>query len=135
MTVFVCLDDELGMAFGGRRQSRDGKVVEDIFKECGEKALFISPFSEGLTSPFGRVRVKKNPLFSAGRGDFCFIEDRGVSSYIKKIRRLVIYRWNRLYPADLKFDINPLECGFILGESSELAGNSHERITKEVYVK
>lgn len=135
MTVFVCLDDELGMAFGGRRQSRDSKVVEDIFKECENNALFISPFSEKLMSPFGRVKVKSNPLSAAGICDFCFIEDMGVSKNVEKIHRLVIYRWNRLYPSDLKFDINPLECGFILAESSELVGTSHERITKEVYAK
>ena len=35
MTVFVCIDDTMGMAFNGRRQSRDSAVVEDILATCG----------------------------------------------------------------------------------------------------
>ena len=35
MTVFVCIDDTMGMAFNGRRQSRDSAVVEDILRSCG----------------------------------------------------------------------------------------------------
>ena len=37
MKVFVCVDDGFGMAFNGRRQSRDSAVVEDILATCGGK--------------------------------------------------------------------------------------------------
>ena len=135
MTVFVCLDDISGMTFGGRRQSRDSRVIADVFAECGSKPLFISPFSEKLMSESGSVRVKRNPLSAAGTGDFCFIEDRGISRHLKKIKKLVIYHWNERYPTDFSFDTDPLAAGFTLRESIDFVGTSHDKITKEIYVK
>ncbi len=134
MTVFVCLDDNAGMTFGGRRQSRDSKVIEDIFVTVGNEKLFIAPFSEKLLDGRDNIKVKRNPL-NAVRHGFCFIEDRGVKEYINDIDTLIIYKWNRHYPQDRKFDIIPAECGFTLTESIEFTGSSHEKITKEIYNK
>lgn len=132
MTVFVCLDDKMGMTFGGRRQSRDSKVIEDIFATVGKENLFIAPFSEKLLDGRKNVKVKRDPLGAAKR-DFCFIEDRGIEKHINDIDTLIIYKWNRHYPSDMKFDVIPADCGFVLTEAVELAGTSHEKITKEIY--
>jgi len=43
---------------------------------------------------------------------------------------LILYRWNRTYPADLYFTLS-LE-GWTLERREEFAGSSHEKITKEV---
>ena len=45
----------------------------------------------------------------------------------------MLYRWNRRYPSDLKFDL-PLE-GFTLRQRQEFAGYSHPKITEEVYLR
>ena len=49
------------------------------------------------------------------------------------IGTLVIYRWNELYPSDVKFDLDVVAAGFKLVESYDFKGSSHDRITKEIY--
>ena len=132
MTLIVCLDDSLGMTFNNRRQSRDSVVTKDILKAAGGR-LLISPFSEKLFSEFRDVRVLENPLSDGSPDDFCFIEIGRVRPYIDKIHEIIIYRWNRLYPSDTQFDIDPAEHGFKLSLISEFVGTSHEKITKEIY--
>ena len=40
ISVAVCVDDALGMMFGGRRQSRDRVLIEDFLKDhCGETVV------------------------------------------------------------------------------------------------
>ena len=45
---------------------------------------------------------------------------------------IVLYRWNRAYPADVKFTMPQ---GFALKESRDFAGSSHEKITREEYIR
>ena len=135
MTLIVCLDERGGMAFGGRRQSRDALVIKDIFNTVGGGRLLVAPYSERLFSEYGPVTVKDNPLGSAGRSDFVILETSAVGDGRDRIDNLIIYRWNRHYPADLYFDLSPEECGFTLKESTELVGTSHEKITREIYEK
>ena len=135
MTLIVCLDERGGMAFGGRRQSRDSLLLLDIFKTVGKERLLVAPYSEKLLSEYGRVKVKDNPLRAAKRSDFVLLEDRAVGNLKDGIDELIIYKWNRHYPADLYFDVEPCECGFALTETLEFAGSSHEKITKEIYRK
>ena len=47
MEIIICLDNNKGMLFNNRRQSRDSKVLEDI-KNGLEDRLTIFPFSEKL---------------------------------------------------------------------------------------
>ena len=51
---------------------------------------------------------------------------------LQKAERIVLYRWNRAYPADVKFTMPK---GFTLKESREFAGSSHEKITREEYTR
>ena len=39
MNLIVCLDDKNGMAFNGRRQSRDRLLTEDLLQTVGESCL------------------------------------------------------------------------------------------------
>ena len=50
-----------------------------------------------------------------------------------KINTLIIYKWNRIYPADLHFDINVNDVSWELIDSEEFNGSSHEKITREIY--
>ena len=51
------------------------------------------------------------------------------------IDTLIIYRWNRLYHSDVKFDVDVKKSGYKLKSSTEFAGSSHDKITKEIYVR
>ena len=137
MRVIVCVDDRLGMIFNGRRQSRDRVLCEDVIADLGEgQSLYLSEFSHKLFDfAEDRLCIDDSFLDSAVSGDVCFVEDRALAPYLPKIDSLVIYRWNRHYPSDTTLDIDPAKSGFRLAEVREFAGNSHESITKEIYVR
>ena len=123
MTVIVCLDNANGMMFNHRRQSRDANVVKDILKTINGTSLLIAPYSEPLFSQAEcSVSISDSFLTDADANDYCFVENTSVAEFKEKISKLVIYKWNRDYPADFYFDI-------------DYGGTSHEKITKEVYVR
>ena len=131
VTLIVCVDEQGGMTYNGRRQSRDGAVLEDIKRSCDGR-IFISPFSEKYFKD-SECTVAENPLSEAGESDYCFIEDMSARAYLGKIDKIIIYNWNEEYPLDTKFDILPLEEGFRLTGRIEFAGRAHKKITKEIY--
>ena len=135
MTVFVCVDDELGMTFFGKRQSRDSVVIKDMIKTArvARGVLVALPFSEKLLSGEDGVRIDADAIKNGA--DFLFIENEALSPFLDKIDKLIVYRWNRLYPSDKKLDTPPEKNGFHLLLRSEFKGSSHDVITKEVFVK
>ena len=134
MIVIACVDGRNGMAFNRRRQSRDRLAQWDLLKEAGRSPLWMDSASAALFTEIQRerLRVAEDFLDRAGPGEFCFVEDRSVKDYVNKIERVLLYRWDRAYPADFFWDL-PLE-GWTLERRQELAGYSHKLITKEVYV-
>lgn len=134
MTVTVCVSDGGGMMFNKRRQSKDAEVIRDIEKLVSDGILFISDFSAPLFSDceISAIAVS-DPLDSAGKGDFAFVEDRSLSAYKEKISRLVIYRWNRKYPTDFYLDTDPEKEGMELVNTLDFVGKSHEKITREIW--
>jgi hypothetical protein len=136
MTAIVCIEDRGGMLFMKRRLSKDRILTENITQTVGDGILYISDFSEALfvDSDISVMSVS-NPLKSADKGDFAFVENLGLKDSVKKIKRLIIYKWNRKYPFDFSLDIEPSKCGFKLIESVDFKGSSHDKITKEIYEK
>lgn len=134
MIVIVCIDDNKGMMFNHRRQSRDIKVYEDIAAMVGENRLYMNEYSyklfEGLS--LESITVDSEFLQQAEIGEYCFVEDVNVLPFIEKIEKVILYWWNRHYPTDFYLDL-PLD-GWILKETTEFEGNSHERIKKEIYI-
>ena len=136
MTVFVCTDERGGMLFMKRRLSKDRVLTADLVDSVGDGILYISEFSESLfTDSDISVMSVPCPLDSAGEGDYVFIETEMLKNHVDKIKTLVIYNWNRKYPFDFSLDISPLSLGFELAETHEFKGHSHDKITKEIYVK
>ncbi len=137
MKLIICIDERKGMMFNNRRQSRDSVIIGDIIKSYRgglDERFLISEYSEALFENSSlEYKVKRNPMKSAKETDTCFIEDTWDTDYEDKIEELVIYNWNRHYPADSYFHMN-LE-GFTLVKTEELVGSSHEKITKEIYKK
>jgi len=129
MILYICLDDRNGLKFNKRRQSRDAAVLADIQSRITGK-LLIEPFSEKL------IRDAKIPyvLFPETAEDF-FAEDIPSEEVLARTGKIVIYRWNRHYPADVRWEPDLAGLGFVLQETAEFPGTSHEKITREVYVK
>lgn len=136
MTVCVCIDDNGGMTFNNRRQSRDREVIKDIESLVGDKVLYVSDFSEDLfVKSSASVICIPDPLAISSSEAVVFVENLPLSPYAEKIDKLVIYKWNRCYPFDTVLDVNPKNEGFTLIKATDFVGKSHEKITKEVYVK
>lgn len=135
MIVVVCVDEKNGVMFHRRRQSQDRILRENLLKECGEKKLYMNGYSGSLFKDSVGIVVSENFLGEAGEGEFCFVEDAEVGDYLQRIEAVILYKWNRRYPADVYFTLDLLNEKWMLERTEEFKGSSHERITKEVYKK
>lgn len=134
MKIALCIDDDNGMIFNKRRQSRDGELIKDLILLAGERKIIIMPFSEILFQEYEDIiTVSDDILKDAGDEDICFIENIDPSAFEDKINGIILYHWNRRYPSDMKFTLDL--SGYTLREQTEFAGSSHEKITREEYVK
>ncbi len=135
MKLVICTDSKNGIMFNGRRQSRDSAVCEDILAMLGTALLYTDSCSFRLFDRYGddRVICSDNPAASAGREDFCFAEDMDMTAAAARSDMLIIYCWNRTYPADRYFDADKEL--FRLVSETDFKGSSHEKITKRVYTR
>ena len=133
LTVALALDEREGMMIFGKRQSRDRVLVADFVSSAQDAPIFISPFSREIFEPHKEVNIVEDPFRDSCDGGVCFIENYHLSPYIDMIGTLIIYRWNELYPSDVRFDLDVEAAGFKLVESYDFEGSSHAKITKEVY--
>ena len=107
MTVIVCIDNANGMMFNHRRQSRDANVVRNILKTINGASLLVAPYSEPLFSQAEcNIFGSDSFLADAGVEDYCFVENTSVAEFKERISKLIIYKWDRDYPADFYFDID-----------------------------
>ena len=132
MILLACADDAFGMMFNGRRQSQDRVLREYIRNLTAGRRLWMNAYSRGQFSEPGAYRVDEAFLEKAGEGEFCFVEDQELSDFRDRIEKVILFRWNRKYPADFYFD-RSLIAGWTLHVSAEFPGSSHERITREDY--
>ena len=135
ITVAITVDDRMGLAFNKRRQSRDKKLIDDLCSKT-DKDIYISSYSAILFDEHkNRIKIVEDPLSECPDGGFCFLEMTELGIHIDSISELVVYYWNRLYPSDKKLDINITDHGFKMSAKYEFVGNSHDKITKFIYVK
>lgn len=138
MNLMVCTDDNGGLMFHHRRQSQDGIVRQDMLEEAGMGRLWMNSYSYGqfLKNDISKVIADDHFLEKAGPGDYCFVENEDALPYFAAIEKIVRYQWNRVYPSDFYFSIDLSgEPGLRKIRHEEFAGSSHEKITKEVFIK
>ena len=111
MNVIICLDQNNGMLFNNRRQSRDRIVRKNILEYINGAKLYMDEFSNAEDS------------------DFCFVEKQHINT--EQINKLIVYRWDKIYPADVSFGMNKIKLN--LTETLEFQGYSHEKIVREIY--
>lgn len=134
MILIACVDDNMGMAFNHRRQSRDRVLKERILTMTEGRKLWMSlDTAKQFQDVPDRVTVSESFLEEAAAGEYCFIEQQPVSGYADRIERVVLYHWNRRYPADLYFDLDLSP--YTKTSETEFAGYSHENIREEIYTK
>jgi hypothetical protein len=133
MHLILCIDDNGGMAFNHRRQSRDRVVLADLLAMTAGHTLWMNSQSAKLFADTASISVDPQFLQRAGTGDWCFVEDQPITPVLDRIESLTLYHWNRVYPADLHLDLDPKALGWSLVQQTEFPGHSHEKITKECY--
>ena len=129
MKLIVCIDDNGGLSFNGRRQSRDAGLTKWLLEKT--RGFCYLPFSAALFQWEKQALLWENDRLPTDA--WLFIEEPSKIPPVDEIHELLLCRWNRSYPADayLPFDLNSFRCV----EKNEFAGSSHERITVEHYQK
>lgn len=134
MKIIVCVDDKMGMMFNHRRQSRDIEVIRDMEDYLNGRPLWIKQYSEKIFEESSAMLHLDEELFTnAKEEDICFVEDENPGCFAERINEIILYRWNRLYPSDLRMKMDLT--GWKLNEVKEFTGKSHKKITREIYTK
>ena len=134
MKIAVCVDDRNGMLFAGRRQSMDSCLRAEFLKMTVPAKIWMDAYTAGQFADAGeRILVDEDFLRKARAEDWCFVEKADLQFVAKEITQIVLYRWNRHYPADKKFPAELFDSRWTMINQRDFPGSSHERITEEVY--
>lgn len=131
MNIILCVDKNNGMLFGGKRLSQDCILREKILEIAGKSRLLVNNYTAKQFENQEKLTVSDNFLNEAGSGDFCFVENEIID--IEKAEKVYIFNWNRVYPADTFFETDLKASGFKKIGKDELQGNSHKKITLEIF--
>ena len=130
MNVIICLDQNNGMLFNNRRQSRDRIVRKNILEYINGAKLYMDEYSfKQFSEEKADNIIVDNNLENATEHDFCFVERQEVR--IEEINKLIVYRCDKIYPADKYFNMDDIKCNLV--ETLEFQGYSHEKIIREIY--
>ena len=130
MNVIICLDQNNGMLFNNRRQSRDRIVRKNILEYINGAKLYMDEYSfKQFSEDKADYIVVCDNFSNVEESDFCFVEKQHINT--EQINKLIVYRWDKIYPADVSFGMNEIKLN--LTETLEFQGYSHEKIVREIY--
>ena len=127
MILITCIDNRKGIMFNKRRVSKDALLIERLKGITKGNKIYVSEYSKPLFEGFDNLAFSIENLTN---NDFYFLEDE---DYNENIDKIIIYKWNRDYPADKYFNINL--SNYKLISTQDFAGSSHDLITEEIYIK
>jgi len=132
LKLIVCMDDRCGVLFNNRRVSSDKEVIKHIRNITAGGTLMCSSYSACLF-PAGSVCIRENLPKDLPDALCYFLEGQDPTPVADRVSELVIYRWNRVYPSDYQFPLELFDTRMHVVAQGEFPGNSHARITWEVY--
>lgn len=132
MHLIVCIEDQGGVSFAGRRLSSDRVLTEYILSLVAHSRLWIAPYSAKLYTG-ENVCAAEDYLTRCQPGEYCLLEKDISLIPPKTLESLTLCRWNRRYPATVYFP-QELLAGMHLVSTEDFPGNSHENITVERYM-
>ena len=127
MNLIVCIANNNGIMFNKRRVSKDALLIERLKGITKENKIYVSEYSKPIFDGFDNLVLSIENLTN---NDFYFLEDE---DYTGNIDKIIIYKWNRDYPADKYFDIDL--SSYELISTQDFQGSSHDLITEEIYIK
>ena len=138
MRIIAVIDDGGGLMFNRRRQSQDRILRERILRLSDGARLWMNAYTRKQfddAEAAERIQVDEDFLQKAADGDYCFVENAPVLPALDRVESVILFRWNRAYPSDMKFDVDLSAPPWTLAETDEFPGSSHEKITEEVYIR
>ena len=138
MILIAAIDNNRGVMFNQRRVSRDAIMLCFVLKMTANAKLWVTPYTaklfDSISGDKPQVNISPTPLEDAGEGEYCYIEDQVdlIPKYMKWVEKIIIYNWNRDYPADSYFPVLA-ETEWTVASSGDFVGSSHELITEIVY--
>lgn len=132
MILAVCVDDKLGMLFNKRRQSKDRELRKDLLS-LTDQPLWVNEYTAKQFTEEEKMwlNVREDFLDTVGEDALCFVENLPLTGYEAKVTRLILYRWNRIYPADVRFPFDL--ANWDLESEYEFKGYSHDKITRCIF--
>lgn len=134
MIIIACVDKQNGMSFYGRRQTKDrvvqGRILQDAYPG---KVTMSRHCAAGFPEKCRPHIICRDDPMEVGDG-YCMIETEKASSSASRIEKVILYRWDTVYPADVYFDL-PLDNGWELESETYFDGYSHPDVRREVYVR
>ena len=153
MKLIICTDTRFGYSFNQRRQSSDRAVHQHMAGQLLKaetpvtmnyyttRSLFRNQefipaaFFEDLLCSSEEDDAPSDFLVTAARDHiFAFVENVSLMGYYHLIDEILLYIWDKRYPADLMFPASLLSA-FQLTEEETFPGHSHEEIIFRHYVK
>lgn len=107
MIAIVTIDDNNGMMFNKRRQSKDIRLIERILDIAGTNRIWVSEYSSQLFDTSKDNIIVDNSYTEAQAQDYCFVENVDINELQDNISKIYVYKWNRKYPSDVTF---PQQC-------------------------
>lgn len=135
MILIACVDERNGMLFNNRRQSRDKTLTFHILEKTKNNKLWITNFSQDIfdISENPNIIIDDDFISKIDKDDYCFIENIDVNAFVDKVDKIILYNWNRHYPADKYFNI--ILNDWVVDSEEEFSGSSHDKITEKIYVR
>ena len=135
MILIVCVDENNGMLFNNRRQSRDKILLSHIMEIVKDENLWITSFSQDMFDIVENknILIDNECINKASKNEYCFIENIDVNAIIEKVDKIILYNWNRKYPADKYFDVSLEDWNLI--SQNQFIGSSHENITEKIFIR
>ena len=75
MIAIVTIDDNNGMMFNKRRQSKDIRLIERILDIAGTNRIWVSEYSSQLFDTSKDNIIVDNSYTEAQAQDYCFVEN------------------------------------------------------------
>ena len=136
-TVMVYFDPELIQTMADRSAAKRQNFRELL--SAAEEGSLDAAYRLGLNYYEGSDGAPKDEaqalrwLTKAAEGEVCFVENLPIAPFAERIEAMVLYDWDRAYPADVHLDLDPAAAGFTLKEERSFPGTSHEKIIRKIY--
>ena len=131
MKLAFCIDNQGGLTFFGKRLSRDHALIRTLQELCPTERILFSPQSQLLFEENERFIASDSYLTMATEGDICWVEFDEIP--LEKAEEVLLFCWNRKYPADRFFQRVRLEESFVKTKFLQFQGSSHDKITLEIF--